>query len=133
MSETPETRHTEGRRASAGVAARPPVPVIAPGHSFSTVTDKISAIVLTRSTGLGWWFGFGIAFLLVNVLLISLTYLIAEGTGIWGVNVPVGWGLRDHQLRLVDRHRPRRHAHLGDSACSSSSRGARRSTGSPKR
>src|SRR6187397_1357915 len=92
MSETPETRHTEGRRASAGGAARPPVPVIAPGHSFSTVTDKISAIVLTRSTGLGWWFGFGIAFLLVNVLLISLTYLIAEGTGIWGVNVPVGWG-----------------------------------------
>src|SRR6185436_11360226 len=92
MSETPETRHTKVAHASAGGAARPPVPVIAPGHSFSTVTDKISAIVLTRSTGRGWWFGFGIAFLLVNVLLISLTYLIAEGTGIWGVNVPVGWG-----------------------------------------
>jgi Ni/Fe-hydrogenase subunit HybB-like protein len=27
---------------------------------------------------------------------------------------PSGLGLRHHQLRLVDRHRPRRHADLGD-------------------
>src|SRR4026208_1043611 len=92
MSETPQTRHTEGAHAGAGGGPRPPGPVIAPGHSFSAGTDNNSRHLLTRSTGLGWWFGFGIAFLLVNVLLISLTYLIAEGTGIWGVNVPVGWG-----------------------------------------
>ena len=90
MAQTPDTRYPEDARAT--TAARPPSPVIAPGHSFSTVTDKISAIVLTRKTGLGWWFGFGIAFLLVNVLMISITYLIAEGTGIWGINIPVGWG-----------------------------------------
>src|SRR5688572_33140206 len=71
---------------------RVPPPVIAPGHTFGSVTDKISAIVLTRKTSLGWWFGFGIAFALVNVLMISIAYLLAVGTGIWGVNVPVGWG-----------------------------------------
>ena len=36
-------------------------PVIAPGHTFGSVTDKISSIVLTRKTPLGWWLGFGIA------------------------------------------------------------------------
>jgi Ni/Fe-hydrogenase subunit HybB-like protein len=67
-------------------------PVIAPGHTFSTVTDKISAIVLTRKTPLGWWFGFAIAFALANVLLMSLAYLVAAGVGIWGINHPVAWG-----------------------------------------
>ena len=67
-------------------------PVIAPGHNFGTVTDKISAIVLTRKTPIGWWFGFAIAFGLANVLLMSLAYLVAEGVGIWGINHPVAWG-----------------------------------------
>ncbi len=71
---------------------RVPPPVIAPGHTFGSVTDKISAIVLTRKTSLGWWFGFGIAFALVNVLMISIAYLLFVGTGIWGINIPVGWG-----------------------------------------
>ena len=71
---------------------RVPPPVIAPGHTFGSVTDKISAIVLTRKTSLGWWFGFSIAFALVNVLMVSIVYLLAVGTGIWGINLPVGWG-----------------------------------------
>ena len=40
----------------------------------------------------------------------------AKGIGIWGINQPGRLGLRHHQLRLVDRHRPRRHAHLRDPA-----------------
>ncbi len=71
---------------------RAPVPVIAPGHTFASVTDKISAIVLTRRTTLGWWFGFAIAFGLVNVLMMSIAYLLFVGTGVWGINMPVGWG-----------------------------------------
>jgi molybdopterin-containing oxidoreductase family membrane subunit len=66
--------------------------VIAPGHTFSTITDKISSIVLTQKAGLGWWLGFGVAFALANVMLVSIAYLVLVGTGIWGVNVPVGWG-----------------------------------------
>jgi len=89
---TPDTRSSDGTHVGVTGGPRPSVPVIAPGHSFATVTDKISAIVLTRKTGLGWWFGFGIAFVLVNVLMISLVYLLAVGTGVWGVNIPAGWG-----------------------------------------
>jgi len=66
-------------------------PVIAPGHTFGSVTDKISAIVLARRTPLGWYAGFGTAFLLAVLLLVSLTYLAVKGIGIWGNNVPVGW------------------------------------------
>src|SRR5713101_3281178 len=66
--------------------------VIAPGHTFSSVTDKISSIVLTRRTPLGWWLGFLLAFGVFNVLMISIAYLLVKGTGIWGVNIPVGWG-----------------------------------------
>src|SRR4051812_11527397 len=67
-------------------------PVIAPGHTFGTVTDKISSIVLTRKTPLGWYLGFGAALSLTLLLLVALTYLVLKGVGIWGVNEPVGWG-----------------------------------------
>ncbi|MCI0354432.1 MAG: polysulfide reductase NrfD [Acidobacteria bacterium] len=67
-------------------------PVIEPGHTFATVTDKISTIVLERRTSRGWLVGFAIAFVLANVLLMSVTWLVLEGIGIWGVNAPVGWG-----------------------------------------
>src|SRR2546430_12765409 len=66
--------------------------VIAPGHTFGSVTDKISSIVLTRRTSPGWWLGFLLAFGLLNVMMISIAYLLVKGTGIWGVNIPVGWG-----------------------------------------
>src|SRR4029078_9870252 len=66
--------------------------VTPPGAPFGTVTDKISSIVLSRKTPLGWWLGFLFAFFLANVLLLSITYLLLKGTGIWGVNIPVGWG-----------------------------------------
>lgn len=67
-------------------------PTLAPGHTYSSVTDKISAIVLTRGTPRGWWLSLAAAFALVTLLMVSATYLIATGIGIWGVNIPIGWG-----------------------------------------
>jgi molybdopterin-containing oxidoreductase family membrane subunit len=69
-----------------------PGPIIAPGHTFNSVTDQISAIVLSRPTGRRWYLGFGAAFTLVMVLHLTIGYLLVKGVGIWGVNVPVGWG-----------------------------------------
>src|SRR3954453_3651135 len=66
--------------------------VIAPGHTFGTVTDKISSIVLTRKTPIGWDAGFALSGLLALGLMVSLTYLVIKGVGIWGVNIPVGGG-----------------------------------------
>src|SRR5437588_2265887 len=67
-------------------------PVIEPGHTFGTVTEKISAIVLTRPASNGWFLGFGIAFMLTMMLLFSIGYLVLKGIGIWGVTIPIGWG-----------------------------------------
>ena len=46
-----------------------PAPVVEPGYTFGTVTEKISAIVLTRPASNGWFVGFGIAFLLTMMML----------------------------------------------------------------
>jgi molybdopterin-containing oxidoreductase family membrane subunit len=67
-------------------------PVIEPGYTFATVTDKISSIVLTRPTSLGWVVGFGAGFLVTMMLLYALGFLFIKGTGIWGINIPIGWG-----------------------------------------
>ena len=66
--------------------------IIGPGHTYATVTDKISSIVLTRKWSLHWLAGFGISFLLVMLLLYATTWLLVRGIGIWGVNIPIGWG-----------------------------------------
>ena len=66
-------------------------PVLEPGHTYDTVTEKISQLVLTRPTGKGWLIGFGISFLLVLVLFYSITVLLTYGVGVWGNNTPVGW------------------------------------------
>ena len=67
-------------------------PVIEPGYTLGSVTDKISSIVLTRPTSNGWFLGFGIAFLLTMMMLFAISYLFVKGVGIWGVTIPIGWG-----------------------------------------
>ena len=66
------------------------VPVVAPGHSFRSVTEKISSIVLTPRTPMAWFVVTFIAFNLLMVLTVSIVYLLMKGVGIWGTNVPVG-------------------------------------------
>ena len=67
-------------------------PLLEPGHTFGSVTEKISSIVLTRPAGVGWYFGFAVSFFLTMVLFSALAYLIMKGTGIWGIQIPIGWG-----------------------------------------
>ena len=59
------------------------VPVIGPGHTFGSVTDKISELVLRRRTPVYWFIGFALAFMLAQVLLITITVLVFKGIGIW--------------------------------------------------
>ena len=81
MSTDTETRPEEQTR----------VPVLKPGHTFASITDKIASIALGRRTPYGWMIGFGVSFLLAMLLFYSIGVLILTGTGIWGNNNPVGW------------------------------------------
>jgi Ni/Fe-hydrogenase subunit HybB-like protein len=71
------------------VLAQPPV--IGPGHTFASVTDKISSIVLTQKTPRAWWIGFGISSAFTALLVVAVAYVIHTGVGIWGINIPVAW------------------------------------------
>ena len=66
--------------------------ILAPGYTFTTLTDKLASIALSRRTPFVWFIGAGVGFALTMVLLGSLSYLLVKGIGIWGVNQPVGWG-----------------------------------------
>jgi molybdopterin-containing oxidoreductase family membrane subunit len=69
-----------------------PEPALVKGnHDFSSINSLITDINL-RPTPKGWYIAFGLSNLLLFVLLGSIAYLIWEGTGIWGLNQPVGWG-----------------------------------------
>src|SRR6202046_2922493 len=66
--------------------------VIPPCHTFISVTQKIAGIVLTSNTPLGWFFGLIVASGVASLVLIAVTWLVLKGVGIWGLDIPVGWG-----------------------------------------
>ncbi|MEO8481641.1 MAG: NrfD/PsrC family molybdoenzyme membrane anchor subunit [Acidobacteriota bacterium] len=70
---------------------RAPVPVINPGHSYRSITEKLTGMVLTPHTPLAWFVVMFVGLSLLMGLTMSLTYLLAKGIGIWGNNIPVGW------------------------------------------
>ncbi len=66
--------------------------MLEPGHTYASITDHISSIVLTGKMPVAWSIGITISFFLVMVLTASLAELFAVGVGIWGIDRPVGWG-----------------------------------------
>ncbi len=67
-------------------------PVMGPGYTFRSVSEKISSITLARRTPRGWLLGFAVTFAFTMLLLYTLFWLLFRGVGIWGINVPVAWG-----------------------------------------
>jgi molybdopterin-containing oxidoreductase family membrane subunit len=62
------------------------------GHSFRSVTEHISSIVLRKQVGLGWYAAMAFSTFLVTIFMVAVVYLIAVGVGIWGIDIPVAWG-----------------------------------------
>src|SRR3989454_2026337 len=56
-----------------------------------TATTEIYTLSLHDALPI-WFAAFGAAFLLVMLLLFTLGHLFLRGIGIYGVNIPVGWG-----------------------------------------
>ncbi len=72
-------------------------PVIGPGQTLRTVTDRIGGVVLQKHTPVFWFLIMALAVAITGVLHTAVAYLLMKGTGIWGINIPVGWGLRPRQ------------------------------------
>src|SRR5712671_3985937 len=67
-------------------------PIIGPGQTFGTITDRIAGIVLTKHTPIFWVLVVAIAAALFGMLQTAVAYLLFKGTGIWGITIPIGWG-----------------------------------------
>ena len=67
-----------------------PKSLILGGHDFHSITEVVSS-VLERKTPLGWWAVFAFALLLLGGLAVGVPWLVWEGIGVWGLNIPVGW------------------------------------------
>jgi Ni/Fe-hydrogenase subunit HybB-like protein len=69
-----------------------PAPLIEPGHTLASISDKIGNVVLGSNTPLTWFIVVSIGFMIMGMLGMAITWLLIKGTGIWGVNIPIGWG-----------------------------------------
>jgi Ni/Fe-hydrogenase subunit HybB-like protein len=67
-------------------------PVIGPGQTLRTVTDRIGGIVLTKHTPIFWFGVMALSVAIMGILNTAIAYLLGRGVGIWGINIPVGWG-----------------------------------------
>ncbi len=67
-------------------------PVIRGELNYASVTDQICGVFQDRRAGRHWMWGLLVSLLLVAVLLVSIGYLMVQGVGIWGLNIPVAWG-----------------------------------------
>ncbi len=68
-------------------------PVVAPSATFTSVSEHVSSRVLVSRGSAWWWVGFGVSFFLFIVLVVQMAWLFVTGIGVWGVNIPVAWGL----------------------------------------
>ena len=66
-------------------------PLITGNPTFGSLTEKISSLA-ERKTTIKWLALLGVAGSFALVLLGSIGYLIFEGIGVWGLNIPVAWG-----------------------------------------
>src|ERR1700728_432179 len=72
--------------------APPEPPVIQQPATMEGVTAQISDIVLKRPVNRSYILAVGIVMFLVFALTYTVFWLIFQGVGIWGVNIPVAWG-----------------------------------------
>jgi len=60
-------------------------------NDFHSVTEKVCGVV-ERPQPKIWWVAFTISSSLTLVLFACIGYLLTTGIGVWGLQVPVGWG-----------------------------------------
>ena len=48
--------------------ATPPGAILAPGYTFTTLTDKLASIALSRRTPLAWFIGAGVGFFAISMM-----------------------------------------------------------------
>ncbi len=66
-------------------------PLVKGGLSFHEITELVSYHT-EKKTPITWFLAFGAAVTGLGILGLMLAYQVYNGVGVWGNNVPVGWG-----------------------------------------
>jgi len=66
-------------------------PLVLNNTEFGFVTDTVCGVV-ERTTPRAWYFAFAAALTMTGVMFAMIAYLVTTGIGVWGLQVPVGWG-----------------------------------------
>jgi molybdopterin-containing oxidoreductase family membrane subunit len=61
-------------------------------NDFHSITEKVCGIPEMKKTPTAWWVLFAISSSLTLMLFALIGYLVTTGIGVWGLQVPVGWG-----------------------------------------
>ncbi|MEY3573787.1 MAG: polysulfide reductase NrfD, partial [Bacteroidota bacterium] len=66
-------------------------PLITGKTSYSQITEDIIKPIEAKPTK--WWYlGFTVSLAALGLWLLSVTYLLFTGVGVWGLNKTVDWG-----------------------------------------
>jgi molybdopterin-containing oxidoreductase family membrane subunit len=72
-------------------ARMPRRPIIESGRDYAWITRTVCGIVEDRTPG-WWWVAFIVSAGVASFTAIGLVYLVAAGTGVWGLRSPTMWG-----------------------------------------
>ncbi len=68
-------------------------PVVEPGVTPGGLTDQIADVTLKHPRTKTWLLFFAVATILLGCLSAGLTVLLLKGVGVWGIDIPVAWGI----------------------------------------
>jgi molybdopterin-containing oxidoreductase family membrane subunit len=80
--ETDNTLDLPGQRA----------PLVLGGHDFGSLTDTVAAVWEAPRPPRAWYVAMTCAVALLLTLGAMIGYLVLNGVGVWGLNIPNGWG-----------------------------------------
>jgi Ni/Fe-hydrogenase subunit HybB-like protein len=65
--------------------------IIGPGHTYESVTDKISSLILNNNFPKGWLLAVAASAAVTGMMGLGVLLTLLFGVGLWGNNQPVGW------------------------------------------
>src|ERR1700738_2480000 len=84
----------------------PRPPMVLNNRSMSWITNLIAGIP-EQKTPLWWYITIAITGSIAAFGVFCILYLLFTGVGVWGNNIPGGWGLDIPKLVVLDRYRSR--------------------------
>jgi Ni/Fe-hydrogenase subunit HybB-like protein len=60
-------------------------------QNYGAVTDSVCSVVENPPVSMGWNILFATTCALTGLFIVNICYLVANGVGVWGNNVPVAW------------------------------------------